>query len=69
MSPALWCTACNTGQYGIVANDTGVCEECPKGREAPNEETQDECTLCAPGEYSNVTGSDECTVCPNRRRR
>lgn len=53
---------CNPGQY----DNSGTCTACPKGKFVGNSSTVApfSCNNCAPGYYTNNTGSSACAACP-----
>jgi hypothetical protein len=59
------CIECPNGRLTEEPGSTSAndCSACPPGEE-PQRQT---CNLCVPGKYSNVTGPDECTLCPGHQ--
>ena len=47
----------------LTVNATSICQACPPGSSTANLASATECTACAPGYYSNATGSAVCTAC------
>ena len=53
---------CESGHYSPFGKT--LCEKCPLGHMCPNVESTISPIPCINGTYSNVTGSNDCEICP-----